>query len=162
MLADRRYCYPLTITDFASRYLICCEALSSTQELYAFAAFERIFKDFGLPRAIRTDNGLPFASANALFGLSRLSALSALSATLQRPARARLSLPRPHHHRHPLWPHLAGKTRANSYLPCPTPASYSSSLILRTSDCEMMTFAPVAASLNLTDPESPVRSTSFV
>jgi putative transposase len=73
MLADRRYCYPLTITDFASRYLICCEALSSTQELYAFAAFERIFRDFGLPLAIRTDNGLPFASANALFGLSRLS-----------------------------------------------------------------------------------------
>jgi len=73
MLADRRYCYPLTVTDFASRYLICCEALSTTAELYAFAAFERIFRDFGLPLGIRTDNGLPFASANALFGLSRLS-----------------------------------------------------------------------------------------
>ena len=32
MLADRRYCYPLTITDFASRYLLCCEALANTQE----------------------------------------------------------------------------------------------------------------------------------
>ena len=62
MLADRRYCYPLTITDFASRYLLCCEALSTTQEIYAFTVFERVFKDFGLPRAIRTDNGVPFAS----------------------------------------------------------------------------------------------------
>lgn len=73
LLGNRRYCYPLTITDFASRYLITCEALSSTQDRYAFAVFERAFKDFGLPRAIRSDNGLPFASPNALYGLSRLS-----------------------------------------------------------------------------------------
>lgn len=73
MLADRRYCYPLTITDFASRYLITCEALSTTRETYAFSVFERAFKDFGLPHAIRTDNGVPFASAHALYGLSKLS-----------------------------------------------------------------------------------------
>jgi putative transposase len=73
MLADRRYCYPLTITDFASRYLLACEALSTTKESYAFSVFERVFKDFGLPKAIRTDNGIPFASGNALFGLSKLS-----------------------------------------------------------------------------------------
>ena len=73
MLADRRYCYPLTITDFASRYLLCCEALATTREVYAFTAFERVFKEFGLPRAIRTDNGVPFACAHALFGLSKLS-----------------------------------------------------------------------------------------
>ena len=73
MLADRRYCYPLTITDFASRYLITCEGLSSTLAMYAFTVFERAFKDFGLPRAIRTDNGSPFASANSLFGLTKLS-----------------------------------------------------------------------------------------
>src|ERR1700727_1759918 len=73
MLADHRYCYPLTITDFASRYLIACEALSTTREVYAFPVFESVFKEFGLPRAIRTDNGVPFASPNALFGLSRLS-----------------------------------------------------------------------------------------
>jgi putative transposase len=73
MLADRRYCYPLTITDFASRYLISCEGLSSTLAMYAFTVFERAFKDFGLPRAIRTDNGCPFASANSLFGLTKLS-----------------------------------------------------------------------------------------
>ena len=73
MLADRRYCYPLTITDFASRYLISCEGLSTTKTMFAYSVFERAFKDFGLPRAIRTDNGAPFASANSLFGLTKLS-----------------------------------------------------------------------------------------
>lgn len=73
MLADKRYCYPLTITDFASRYLLACEALHTTKEVYAFTVFERVFQEFGLPRAIRTDNGVPFASPNALFNLSRLS-----------------------------------------------------------------------------------------
>src|SRR6187399_1737116 len=73
MLGDRRYCYPLTITDFASRYLLTCEALSTTQEKFAFTVFERTFKEFGLPGAIRTDNGVPFASAHAIYGLSKLS-----------------------------------------------------------------------------------------
>ena len=73
MLADRRYCYPLTITDFASRYLLCCDALATTREIYAFTVFERAFKDFGLPQSIRTDNGVPFASRSAFFGLSKLS-----------------------------------------------------------------------------------------
>lgn len=73
MLADRRYCYPLTVTDFASRYLLTCEALENTKALYAFHVFERAFKEYGLPKTIRTDNGLPFASPNALFGLSKLS-----------------------------------------------------------------------------------------
>jgi len=72
-LADKRYCYPLTISDHASRYLIACEALHTTKEVYAFTVFERAFKDFGLPSSIRTDNGVPFASPNALFNLSRLS-----------------------------------------------------------------------------------------
>lgn len=73
MLADRRYCYPLTITDFKSRYLFTVEALETTKEMYAFTTFERTFKEFGLPKALRTDNGVPFASPNALFGLSKLS-----------------------------------------------------------------------------------------
>jgi putative transposase len=73
MLADRRYCYPLTISDFATRYLLSCEALSTTQEVYAFTVFERVFKEFGLPQAIRSDNGVPFASPHALFGLSKLA-----------------------------------------------------------------------------------------
>src|SRR5207249_3702140 len=73
LLGNRQYCYPLTITDFASRYLLTCEALSSTQEKFAFTVCERTFKEFGLPRLIRTDNGLPFASGHALYGLSKLS-----------------------------------------------------------------------------------------
>jgi putative transposase len=73
LLANRRYCYPLTITDFASRYLIACEALSTTKERYAFPVFERAFEEYGLPHAIRTDNGTPFASAHALYGLSKLA-----------------------------------------------------------------------------------------
>ena len=73
MLANRRYCYPLTITDFATRFLITCDALATTKEMYAFTVFERTFQEFGLPRAIRTDNGVPFASAHALYGLSKRS-----------------------------------------------------------------------------------------
>ena len=56
----------LIISDFASRYLISCDALATTKETYAFSVFERAFKDFGLPQAIRTDNGIPFACGNAL------------------------------------------------------------------------------------------------
>src|SRR5262249_23108002 len=73
MLADRRYCYPLTVTDHASRYLLLCEAMESNAEKTAFTAFERLFKERGLPQAIRSDNGIPFASRNGLFNLSRLS-----------------------------------------------------------------------------------------
>jgi putative transposase len=73
MLADKRYCYPLTVTDAVSRYILCCEALQSNGEAQAFTVFERVFKDFGLPTALRTDNGVPFASASAIFGLSKLS-----------------------------------------------------------------------------------------
>ena len=51
-LADRRYCCPLTITDFASRYLLCCEALEGTKERYAFRVFEHAFQQFGLPKAV--------------------------------------------------------------------------------------------------------------
>ena len=72
-LGNRQYCYPLTITDQASRYLIACEGLASTKSDFAFTIFERSFKEFGLPQAIRTDNGTPFASSQALFGLSKLS-----------------------------------------------------------------------------------------
>ena len=72
-LGNHKYCYPLTITDQALRYLLGCEGLSSTKSEFAFAVFERAFKEFGLPKAIRTDNGTPFASAQALFGLSKLS-----------------------------------------------------------------------------------------
>ncbi|MDX2164083.1 MAG: IS481 family transposase [Gammaproteobacteria bacterium] len=73
LLGNKKYCYPLTITDFSSRFLIACDGLETTQEKYAFTIFERVFKEFGLPNAIRTDNGVPFSTAHALFGLSKLS-----------------------------------------------------------------------------------------
>ncbi|HEX5787311.1 MAG TPA: IS481 family transposase [Woeseiaceae bacterium] len=73
MLGNKQYCYPLTISDYSSRYLIGCEGVKSTRSDIAFSIFERAFRDFGLPSAIRTDNGVPFASGNALFGLTRLS-----------------------------------------------------------------------------------------
>lgn len=72
-LGNRRYCYPLTVSDYRSRYLLACEGLESTRETGAFPVFERVFKEFGLPAAIRTDNGVPFASPHALFGMSRLA-----------------------------------------------------------------------------------------
>jgi transposase InsO family protein len=72
-LGDGRYCYPLTVTDHASRFLLLCEALESTREDLAITAFEQLFDERGLPTAIRSDNGVPFASPTALFSLSKLS-----------------------------------------------------------------------------------------
>src|SRR5580765_4962436 len=72
-LGNGHYCYPLTVTDHASRFLLLCEALDSTREDTAITAFEQLFLERGLPLAIRSDNGVPFASPNALFNLSRLS-----------------------------------------------------------------------------------------
>ena len=59
---------PLTVTDHATRYLLLCEALDSTREDPAIAAFEHLFRERGLPVAIRSHNGVPFSSPNALFG----------------------------------------------------------------------------------------------
>jgi transposase InsO family protein len=72
-LGDGRYCYPLTVTDQASRYLLACEAFESTKEIPVIEAFVRLFRERGLPAAIRSDNGLPFASPNGLYNLSKLS-----------------------------------------------------------------------------------------
>src|SRR4030088_3058522 len=73
LLGNKKYCYPLTVTDHASRYLLLCEALESTWESLAFTAFQQLFQERGLPHGIRSDNGVPFDSANALFNLSKLS-----------------------------------------------------------------------------------------
>jgi transposase InsO family protein len=72
-LGNDQYCYPLTVTDHASRYLLLCEALESTRENTAITAFEQLFLERGLPLSIRSDNGVPFASPNALFNLSKMS-----------------------------------------------------------------------------------------
>ena len=72
-LGNRQYCYPLTVTDQASRMILACEALESTKEAPVIETFVRLFRERGLPAAIRSDNGLPFASPNGLYNLSRLS-----------------------------------------------------------------------------------------
>lgn len=70
---DGIYCYPLTITDGFSRYLLACQGLLRTAVADAKPVFERVFREFGLPERIRTDNGVPFATVS----LARLSTLSA-------------------------------------------------------------------------------------
>ncbi len=72
-LGNGRYCYPLTVSDQASRFVLLCEAHESMKEVNALSAFQRLFAERGLPDAIRSDNGLPFASPNGLYNLSRLS-----------------------------------------------------------------------------------------
>ncbi len=66
------YCYPLTVQDGFSRYLLACQGLSGTTYAGSRRVFTRLFREFGLPERIRTDNGTPFASM-ALGRLSRLS-----------------------------------------------------------------------------------------
>jgi len=70
---DGIYCYPLTIVDGFSRYILACEGLVSTKHILSKPVFERLFQEYGLPNKIRSDNGTPFASI-ALGRLSRLSA----------------------------------------------------------------------------------------
>jgi transposase len=55
------YCYPLTIADLHARYLLYCRGRSSTKTVTAWPVFEAAFREYGLPRAIRTDIGPPFA-----------------------------------------------------------------------------------------------------
>jgi putative transposase len=69
---DRKYCYPLTLADQHTRYLLACRGVGSTQTLTAKPIFERVFREYGLPLAIRTDNGVPFAT-QAIHGLSYLN-----------------------------------------------------------------------------------------
>ena len=69
---DGRYCYPLTLLDLHSRYLLTCHGLRSTTSRTARPIFEWAFREYGLPVAIRSDNGVPFATTG-LHGLSRLS-----------------------------------------------------------------------------------------
>lgn len=66
------YCYPLTIADQHTRFLLSCHGLLSTESATARPVFERAFREYGLPGAIRTDNGVPFAT-QAIHGLSYLN-----------------------------------------------------------------------------------------
>jgi putative transposase len=70
---DGHYCFPLTVQDVHSRFLLACTGLPDTSLAHAKPVFTRRFREFGLSERIRSDNGTPFAS-NALGRLSRLSA----------------------------------------------------------------------------------------
>lgn len=71
-LCNGQWCYPLTVMDHQSRYLCGCDALKGTRLKDTQSVFTRLFKEYGLPERIRSDNGIPFAST-ACGGLSRLS-----------------------------------------------------------------------------------------
>jgi putative transposase len=69
---DGKYCYPLTISDGYSRFLLACEGLPSIEAKSSWAVFERVLRKYGLPETIHSDNGEPFAS-RSLGGLSQLT-----------------------------------------------------------------------------------------
>ena len=72
-MGNGRYCYPLTVTDGFSRFLLGCHGLPTPPSAGAKPVFQRLFQEYGLPQCIRTDNGVPFAT-NTLARLRRLSA----------------------------------------------------------------------------------------
>lgn len=72
-MGNTAYCYPLTVSDVYSRYLLAVQALASTKAEPAKAALILVFREHGLPDAILTDNGVPFCAANAIHGLSFLN-----------------------------------------------------------------------------------------
>ena len=70
---DGEYCYPLTLTDSHSRYILACEGFLGPNLYDTKRTLTRVFKEYGLPERIRSDNGTPFSSGNSLGRLSRLS-----------------------------------------------------------------------------------------
>lgn len=72
-MLNRALCFPLTVADPFSRFILCIRALPSTAMSPVKAAFERIFCEHGIPRLIITDNGKPFCSSVSLGGLTQLS-----------------------------------------------------------------------------------------
>jgi len=71
-LKNGQYCYPLTVSDLFSRFLLGCDAHPQISLELTKAYFTLLFERYGLPNRIRTDNGVPFASS----ALARLSELS--------------------------------------------------------------------------------------
>jgi hypothetical protein len=69
---DGARCLPFTLTDNASRFLLRCQAVAAADDAHVRPLFEAAFREYGLPRALRSDNGPPFASL-AVAGLSRLA-----------------------------------------------------------------------------------------
>ena len=67
------YCFPLTVLDLKTHYLFSCRALGSVAVDPVKSVFEELFREYGLPKVMRTDNGLPFAQPNAFGKLGKLS-----------------------------------------------------------------------------------------
>jgi hypothetical protein len=72
-MSNGELCYPLTIADPFSRYVLAIDALASTNLAEAKAVFERVFREYGIPRQMISDNGIPFCAGNTLGGLTQLS-----------------------------------------------------------------------------------------
>ena len=70
---DHRYCYPLTVMDAATRYLLACRGGLNTRTGWVMSFVDQLFKEYGLPTAIHSDNGSPFACYASVGRLSRLS-----------------------------------------------------------------------------------------
>jgi hypothetical protein len=71
-MLNAQWCYPLTVTDHASRLILACRAHPKIMTQPVKNTFERLFQDYGMPEVIRSDNGVPFASP----GLARMSTLA--------------------------------------------------------------------------------------
>lgn len=72
-MGNKVLCYPLTIADPFSRYVFAIDAMASTEMTGAKIGFESVFREFGIPRQMISDNGTPFCSSLSLGGLTRLS-----------------------------------------------------------------------------------------
>lgn len=72
-MGNGRLCYPLTTADPFSRYVLAIDAMPSTEMVTAQTAFERVFREYGIPTQMLSDNGTPFCSSRSLGGLTQLS-----------------------------------------------------------------------------------------
>jgi transposase InsO family protein len=120
-LGSGRYCYPLTMVDSVSRYVLACEALDSTSFQRAWPVIERVFREHGLPVAMQSDNGPPFGATNGRF--SQLSV--ALMALGVQPIFGRPGVPQDNARHERM--HRELKRRATRPLPRASPNSRSGS-----------------------------------
>jgi putative transposase len=87
-LRNGQYCYPLTVVDSVSRYLLACEALPTTDFRHAWPVIQRVFRKHGLPRAMQSDNGPPFGTAQGRFSTMSVVLMSlGVQPVFSRPAK---------------------------------------------------------------------------
>ena len=87
-LRNGQYCYPLTVVDSVSRFLLACEALPTTDFQHAWPVIERVFRKHGLPQAMQSDNGPPFGTAQGRFSTMSVVLMSlGVQPVFSRPAK---------------------------------------------------------------------------